>query len=81
MSTSIVVSLDSVCAGGSHLALGIAVDGAAARHFTFDADDVRSPIAADDLQDAIRVILRAHFKGKTRAQARTELQSGFTVIV
>lgn len=73
----VVLTLESVCSGGGHATIGIAVDGGAKKLTTFDIDDIRGPV--EDRDTLIANIIRLSVTGLTRAQARTKLQTGVTV--
>ena len=81
MSTTIIVGLDGACSGGGHAQISASVEGGATAHFVYGTDELLASITAEEVQDALRVLLRWHFRGKTRAQAGTELQAGITLVI
>ena len=74
------ISLQSVCAGGGHAVLRLTV-GAQTFDYSYNMDDLREPITAEQRKEAVSVITRFHCGGMTKAQAATELQSpGISVV-
>jgi hypothetical protein len=71
----------SVCAGGDHLRVNVNVDGTALNNLALNADEVLTQIVADEAPRLATDILRIRMKGKTRAQARADLQAGFTITI
>ena len=70
------------CAGGGHTTIAVSLNGGAAKNVVYTTDELLAPLntlTADEREMAALVILKLHFAGKTRAQAKTELQSGVTV--
>lgn len=76
MTTSVAVTLESVCAGQGHAHLSVSVDGGAARPVTVEVDEVLGGLDWTDAKAALVMILRLHFRGRTKAQARAEFQAG-----
>ena len=77
------IDLVSICAGGAHVQVTAAVNGGAARPIAIDADQIRAPLntlTAEQQSALLTGILQIHMMGKTRAQMRTEMESGPVVI-
>lgn len=74
------ITLQSICAGGGHVTLGVQVNGGQVRQFHFDSDEIREQIGVERLRDALLVLVRLHCMGMTRAQVRNELQAGIDVV-
>mgnify|MGYP000898453605 CR=1 FL=1 len=79
MAISVTISLDSVCAGGGHAFIAVAVDGGGSTVRQYETDDLRGALTAQDRDTLIRLLVKAKLAGMTRAQARNTLQTGFTV--
>ena len=77
--TDITITLDNVCAGGTHARLKASVNGGAERAFVVDVDDLKAEPDEQDIIKALLTLLRLSQRGKTRAQARSALQAGVTV--
>lgn len=73
MATGTIV-LQSVCAGGDHVTIRLTV-GAQTFDNTYNVDELRNAISADEIRAATSIITRFHCQGMTKAQAKTELQS------
>lgn len=70
------------CAGGGHTTIAVSFNGGAAKNVVYTTDELRQPLSAlttDERETLALLVLKLHFAGKTRAQAKTELQSGVTV--
>lgn len=78
---TVQVSLNQICAGGGHVHFNFAVNGGSPRSLILDTDDILAPIAEDDIKSAALVILKLRMRGKTRQQARSDLEAGFTVTI
>lgn len=84
MPTTVVVALEGLCAGQNHAHLSVTENGGPVRQFTFEAEDLMialNPITLDQAHDALSVILRYHFKGRTKLQIRNELQAGIELVI
>lgn len=80
---TIEIALVSICAGGGHVQVTASLNGGAARPIAVDADQIRAPLntlTAEQQQSLLTGILQIHMMGKTRAQMRTEMESGPVVI-
>lgn len=76
---TVTYSNPSICAGGDHLSVDVALNGSAILSPRYDVDRVRTPLAelTDNERDTLALlILKLHFAGKTRAQIKTEFQAG-----
>lgn len=78
---TIVISLQSVCDGGGHVTLGATLNGANAGQYSYDMDDLIDPITDDDRRMFIKLAARLHKIGKTKAQVKTDLTIGLTVVI
>lgn len=78
---TVFMILDRACSGGEHLAIDVNVDGLQLNDVGVGATELLTPLTVDDAPAMATALLRVHFKGKTRAQARAELQAGITLTV
>lgn len=81
MAISVTVALESVCDGGGHAFVSIAVDGGPTVKRELTVEELRAPLTGDEKEDFIRLALRAAITGLTRVQARNKLQAGVTVSI
>ena len=81
--TNVTLSLSSACAGGDHITLSVAIPGVwSGSSGVLDMEnDLLSPLTQDDIQAAIKVLLRVHAIGKSRAQLRSDLQAGIAMAI
>lgn len=76
---TITYTFVSRCAGGGHTTFDVSVNGGANRRIVYTTEDLRAPLSdltPDQVADALLIVGKAHFAGKTRAQIVTELQAG-----
>ena len=79
---NIAITLESICAGGEHIALGAVRDARPKRISAgHEIAELRSPITDEEFDVAVLVLAKLAVQGLTRAQARTKLQDGFTVVL
>jgi hypothetical protein len=78
---AVVFGLDHICGGGEHVKVTVVKDGGASRSYSFTSTDLLDPLTEDQLMGAALVLLRFRMQGKTRLQARNDLQAGFTVTI
>lgn len=71
---------ESVCSDNNHHHISI-TDDTIVRNVHTDTDFLRSPVTEDELEIALKVILRAGLKGLTLGQAAAKLMSGFTMVI
>lgn len=81
MTTAVGITLTGICAGQNHIHLSVAVNGGQARAVTYEVDELAEPLSQDEGHRIVRDLLRLHFRGRTKAQAKTELQAGFTLVI
>lgn len=75
----ISLTLESICSGGGHATIGVAIDGGAKRIMAFDVDELRGPI--EDKEAFASNLVKMAVSGLTRQQARTKLLAGVTVTI
>lgn len=75
---SYVFTLNSICGGGEHVRVTVARDGGASADFDVSGTEIMRDMPNDE---AVAAILRMRMRGKTRLQARNDLQAGFTVTI
>lgn len=76
---TITYTFNHRCGGGGHTALDVSFNAGPSQQFIFMTDDVRAPLSElsdDDIERSLKLILRIHLAGKTRAQIATEFQAG-----
>ena len=78
---TLTVSNVTLCAGGGHVHADVRLNQGQARSVAWDADDLRASPSAQDVLDAVKVVVKAHLMGMTRAQARAALEAGITISV
>jgi len=78
---TITILLDRACSGGEHVVLDVNVDGLQLNDVPVNSTELMTPLTVDDAPTMATALLRVHFKGKTRQQARTELLAGITLTV
>jgi hypothetical protein len=76
---TVVLTLESVCAGGGHANISVTVNGVARGTFAVLADDVLSPLADEDVPIVLAALLKLGMIGRTKAQMRGVLQAGYQV--
>lgn len=81
---TISITLDHACTPlpgnqASHFLLGISIDGNPVRLFDFHADEMMAQVEQEEVRTLLRLLLRAHARGKTRVQMRQDLNAGITV--
>lgn len=74
------ISLSSVCTGGNHVNISVNFDGNS-QVIQYTADDIIAVSPSELIHDFVLGVLRLHCKGMTRAQARSAIQTGFTVTI
>lgn len=79
--TTPTITLDSVCPGGNHFTLGAVVNGQAKRIVQTTRDDLSEPLIEDEVEAAIKVLIRLHAIGKTKLQVRNNLLPGLAVTI
>lgn len=78
---AVAINFVSACLGGTHIIVTVSIDGGPVRQFILSDDDIRTPISADDQLDALRALLRIHMRGKTRLEAKADLQTGINMVI
>jgi hypothetical protein len=82
VASTIAFNLVDVCPGGGHFTVGVSRDGGPVRNFIYTADDLISNLGQiDEPSDVALAMLKLHFVGMTRAQARAALQAGITITI
>lgn len=69
----------TICGGGGHVHASARVNGGAPRTGEWDTDDLRGTPSAEEVEIAVRTMLRLHCMGMTRVQARNALLAGITI--
>ena len=77
--TTIVITLNSICAGGNHLTFGASVNGGAQSSVVVDADGVFTAMTNDEKAAFIKGVIKLYKIGRTVAATKTAFQSGVTV--
>lgn len=79
--STLTITLDHVCPGGNHFTLGAVVNGQAKHIVQTTRDDLIEPLTEDELEAAIKVLIRLRAIGKTKLQVRNNLQTGLAVTI
>lgn len=78
---SLTLTIDAVCAGGDHLTLGLVLDGQAKRVARCVRSELTAPLTEEEIEAAMKVLIRLHARGKTANQVRNNLQAGLVVTI
>lgn len=78
---TVTIRSESFCAGGGHATLSLAVNGSPRGQWTLLAEDVLDDITDEEVEAFLKLLIRAHKVGRTKAQVRADLQAGITVTV
>lgn len=81
MAHTLLISGESVCAGGNHVTVGYVLDGGQKVLRTYEVEQVRAPLTSDDIESLRMLLLRAVIAGMGAGAAKTKLQAGVTVSV
>ena len=81
MTTTVFFQRDSLCAGTGHIGINVTVNASPTFTRTYEVDELLSPITEDEKDAAIKVVLRMHFKGITKAAANAALIAGVTLVI
>jgi len=74
---TITITRTQVCPANNHVTL--AVSGDRSTTIRTSIDEMLEPVTPSDIEAAIKVLLKLHSSGKTRAQMRAALLAGITV--
>jgi hypothetical protein len=77
----IIFGLDHICGGGEHVSITANKDGGGSKTFHYTSNDMLDPLTDEQFHEAALVVLRLRMQGKTKLQARNDLQAGFTVTI
>lgn len=80
MPTTFAIKREGACSGGGHHII-TATSGAKVRSFHVDTAFLSSPVTDDDIEAALRVLIRAGIAQLTLGQAAAKLNAGFNVTV
>ena len=80
MATTFIIKREGVCSGGGHHII-TATAGAKVRTFHVDTEFLKSPVTDDDIEAALRVMIRAGISQLTLPQAAAKLNAGFNVVI
>jgi hypothetical protein len=69
-----------ICSGGNHYHVEVS-DGVKTRKLEVDTAFLRSPVTEEEIQVAFKIITRAAIRGLTPAQAKSKLDTGFSVVI
>jgi len=78
---TVLLTLESVCAGGGHAQINVKVNGNDKGTFAVWADDVLSQLPDEDIPLVLAALIKLRTIGRTKAQVRNDLQAGLTVTV
>lgn len=74
------IKREGVCASGNHHVV-TATQGAKVRTFHVDTEFLKAPVQEDEIEAALRVLIRAGIAQLSLAQAAAKLNTGFDVVV
>lgn len=80
MATTFAIKRQGVCAGGGHHIITVTV-GAKVRTFHVDTEFLKSSVTDDDIEAALRVIIRSGIAQLTLPQAAAKLNAGFNMVI
>lgn len=78
---TVLLTLESVCAGGGHAQINVKVNGNDKGAFPVFADDVLTQLPDEDVPIILAALIKLRMIGRTKAQVRNDLQAGLTVTV
>jgi hypothetical protein len=78
---TILLKLEHVCAGGGHATISVALNGTPKGEWELWADDVLADVTDEEIEALMKLLIRAHKVGRTKAEVRTDLQAGLTITV
>ena len=78
---TVLLTIESVCAGGGHANINVKVNGNDKGTFGLYADDVLAPLPDAEVQSVLAALIKLRMIGRTKAQVRSDLQAGLTVTV
>jgi hypothetical protein len=78
---TVLLKLEHVCAGGGHVTISLALNGTPKGEWELWADDLLADITDEEVEAFAKLLIRAHKVGRTKAEVRTDLQTGLTVEV
>lgn len=81
MSSTFQIAFVSICGGQNHITVDATVQGVGTKRFTYEVDDIRDNFDVDEARRIVRDVIRMHLRGLTLNQAKTEMQSGFTITI
>jgi hypothetical protein len=73
---TIVLTLESICAGGGHAHISATVNGVNKGEWGLWAEDVLADISDKEIERFMKLIIPAHKIGKTKAQKRPKREPG-----
>lgn len=80
MPTTFIIKREGVCPGGSHHHI-TATQGAKVRTFHVDTEFLKQAVSEDEIETALRVLIRAGLAQLTLPQAAAKLNAGFNVTI
>jgi hypothetical protein len=80
MPTTYTIQRTGVCAGGNHHIVTV-TQGAKVRTFHVDTTFLSTPVGDDEIEAALRVIIRAGIAQLTLGQAAAKLVAGFNMVI
>lgn len=75
------ISFGSICVGGGHLMLNVAVNGGPQKQVHLHTLEFQDPPDGETIAAAVLGLLRLYKIGKSVAQVKSDLQSGITLTV
>lgn len=81
MTTTVTIVFDHFCAAEGHVTVNVTLQGGGTRSFTYDVPELRTPLTWAEAEPIISTLIRAHMRGLTANQARTELMNGFVLTI
>lgn len=81
VTTTVTIQFDHFCASEGHVTVAVTLQGGGTRTFNYDVAELRTPLSWDDAEPIISTLIRAHIRGLTANQSRTELMNGFVLTI
>jgi hypothetical protein len=81
---TLTYAYDHACSNGGHVSFTVSLNGGAAQTFNVTTDEFLVPLGqlTTEERSAFAItLLKIREAGKTRAQMKTDLQTGFTVTI
>lgn len=79
--TTVLLKLESICAGGEHATISLTVNSALQGTYAYSVTDVLGAVTEDEKEIFVRLLTKVYKLGKSMAAAKAGLEAGVTVSV